>query len=252
MKINKKIIIFFSIFIILSTLVVIKTLQSSNEDDVIVNLKQGDKGRDIKINILKGEHYKHKLKVAPLININTPPQIAIWLEDEEGKYIETLYVTSKTVYQNWQKAFSDSTPKEKIERKESLPYWTHKKTDKKIDVDAITAPTPKKNFAIETKIESQEEKFVIFVEVNSSCDFNEHYSKDAKPGENHYSGGEWGSGQPAVVYNRVIDFNSEKKEYEPQLIGHSSPDGSNEELYKDLSKLTTAKSIVEKIIVNIE
>lgn len=36
------------------------------------------------------------------------------------------------------------------------------------------------------------------------------------------------------------------------MIGHSSPSGKNGKVYSDISKLTTAKRIVEDIIINIK
>lgn len=35
-------------------------------------------------------------------------------------------------------------------------------------------------------------------------------------------------------------------------IGHSSPDGRDEKLYKDLSELTTAKNIVKSITIEVK
>ena len=58
-----------------------------------------------------------------------------------------------------------------------------------------------------------------------------------------------GSGQPALVYSALINLESEINEYTLNLIGHSSPDGSNGDIYNDLSGITTADKIVKQIIL---
>ena len=45
---------------------------------------------------------------------------------------------------------------------------------------------------------------------------------------------------------------SGKKEFTAKLIGHSSPDGSNGDLTKDTSSLTTALHIVKSITVYVQ
>jgi hypothetical protein len=61
-----------------------------------------------------------------------------------------------------------------------------------------------------------------------------------------------GSGQPALVYAAEVDLTSGKKEFTAKLIGHSSPDGSNGDLTKDTSSLTTALHIVKSITVYVQ
>jgi len=53
------------------------------------------------------------------------------------------------------------------------------------------------------------------------------------------------------VYEATIDLNNNKKEYVLQPVGHSHPYGATGELFEDLSTLTTAKEIAEKIVVRI-
>ena len=47
--------------------------------------------KDITISVGAGENWKAKRE----------PQVAIWLEDTEGNYIETLYVTEKASKKSW-------------------------------------------------------------------------------------------------------------------------------------------------------
>ena len=58
-----------------------------------------------------------------------------------------------------------------------------------------------------------------------------------------------GSGQPAVVYAATIY--PDTREASLQLIGHSSPDGTDGNIYENLDKLTTAGDIVQNIKITI-
>jgi hypothetical protein len=87
-------------------------------------------------------------------------------------------------------------------------------------------------------------------EFNHSIDFNDYYHREAKKGDGNYSGGKDGSGQPAVVYSATVYADTRKTELE--LIGHSSPDGTNGSVYENMDSLTTAKEIVKSITLIIK
>ena len=227
-----------------------------------ITLKSNTVGKRLTINLEQGEHYIHKMKILPLITIKSPPQIAILLEDSKGNYVETLFVTRRTATQKWRKAPKDKTPKDKIRRQESLPYWAHTRCVQYADglylptreeplPDSITSASPKGGFILNTKMAEDLKQFRILVEINASLDFNEYFPKDAGVEHDNYSGGDWGSGQPALIYSAEIDLHRAGQNYELQLIGHSSPDGSNGNIYQDLAGLTTAKDLVRKITVTI-
>ncbi len=97
----------------------------------------------------------------------------------------------------------------------------------------------------------REEKGIWLVEAVSKLS-NIRNPKSAKEGDANYSGGKEGSGQPALVYAAEVDLTSGKKEFTAKLIGHSSPDGSNGDLTKDTSSLTTALHIVKSITVYVQ
>lgn len=248
---KRKILLFpMAIIIIFIVFKVGNMIMISKTKTIIIEDKK--EGKVLTISITKGEEYLHKFKVNSLISIKTPPQFAIWVEDINGNYIETLYATSKISRQNWSKAPNDSTSKDQIKRDEALPYWTHKKNHIYINPDEISSATPKGDSIIKAKTNVKENKFVILAEFNNSTDFNEHYPKGAKPGDDNYSGGEWGSGQPAIIYAATIDLNLKNRTYDLKPIGHSSSDGTNGDLYSNLSKLTTAKNIVKSINLEIK
>lgn len=222
---------------------------SNNEDEKVINLNEAAQGQPLSIRIVPGENYLHKFQLSKLISIKTPPQIAIWVEDTEGNYIHTLYATEKITTKNWAKAPSDRASK--IERMEALPVWTHKAQRNQATFDAVSAATPKGGATLNTQAQVLSGPFLIWAEVNMSTDFNAFYPKEAKKGDANYSGGEMGSGQPALLYGASVDL-AAGRSYTLALSGHSSVDGSDGLLYGDLSTITTASDIIDRIEVVFE
>src|SRR5215510_6477387 len=64
-----------------------------------------------------GEHWLGKMKVF-IFSVKKTPQMAAWIEDENGQYIATITVTSRSAQNSWR-----SAPKEG--RPEALPVWNH-------------------------------------------------------------------------------------------------------------------------------
>lgn len=209
---------------------------------------------DINIEIETGQHWLHDFPLFLGISRKNAPQFAIWIEDTEGNYLSTVFVTSKIATEGWR--FNNGN-----RRKESLPHWCSQRgaiyedglmlpTKSDPLPDGISGATPKENKNIQVRLKDFNEPVVIKVELNHSIDFNSYFPENAKEGDVNYSGGEMGSGQPAIVYAGTLYPST--KELELITIGHSSPDGSNGNIYTDMEKLSTAKSIVEKINVTIE
>jgi hypothetical protein len=230
-------------------------------DDLVITTKADTVGREITLSCEKGEHYIHPLKINPLITIKTTPQIAVWVEDIDGRYIDTLYVTKKAGTQGWRS--SPDLPAEKIRRPESLPCWSHRRAVVYPDglfmptrdnplTDAVTAASPAGDFHLRTKTPQDLTKLVVLVEVNNSADFNDAYAKAALPGTPGYSGGEWGSGQLSVIYAATVDLSAPPGTCELKPIGHGSPDGSDGSINPDMGSLTTAKDIIRRITVSTE
>lgn len=211
---------------------------------------------DIKIIVEKGDEWIYNNPIFLGITMKTPPQIAIWIEDMTGKYISTIYVSHKIATESWQ--FNHGN-----RRKETLPVWCYARgvvypdglyvpTKGQPVTDGVTGATPLGSFDIKLNPVGNLKQFVVKVEVNQSKDWNDNYPKEANEGDANYSGGAGGSGQPALVYSATIDLDSNTKQYIANIVGHSSPDGSNGEINTDLSSLTTATKIVKQITVNIQ
>jgi hypothetical protein len=209
---------------------------------------------DIQVDINTGDHWLHDFPLFLGLTKKNPPQFAIWLEDTSGNYLSTVFVTHKIAAEDW-------IANKGNRRKESLPYWCHQRgivyedglllpTKEQPLTDGITGATPKENKTIKITPVNLEKPFVIKAEFNHSVDFNDYFPENAKEGDDNYSGGEQGSGQPAIIYAATVY--PDTKHAVLELIGYSSPDGSTGHMYQDLEKLTTAKSIVKSIQLTIK
>lgn len=211
---------------------------------------------DLKVRIEQGEAWLHDFPLFLGIKKKNPPQMAIWLEDTEGNYLSTIYVTHRIATASWIAAGGNR-------RKEALPHWCYSRGVRYEDglylptkntpfTDGMTGATPRGSFDVKVRPSNTLCKFVVKVEINHSTDFNDSYPKSAGEGDPGYSGGKQGSGQPALVYAARIDRATGIHDYEATLIGHSSCDGTSGNLYEDRAGLTTALQIVKCIHIHIQ
>jgi len=208
---------------------------------------------NISVVVEEGENWIHDFPLFLGIDLKNPPQFAIWIEDTAGNYISTLFVTKRIATEGWRSNGGNR-------RKEALPHWCHQRgviyddglylpTKNQPLTDGISGATPKSGIELKLQPADYLRQFVIKAEFNHSIDFNDSFPENATEGDFNYSGGNMGSGQPALVYSALINLESEINEYTLNLIGHSSPDGSNGDIYNDLSGITTADKIVKQIIL---
>lgn len=196
--------------------------------------------REITIKVRPGQHWKEKRE----------PQIALWLEDSQGNYIRTLYVTERAGHKSW--IFG---PKEG--RPESLPVWygasKNGSTASKAEaspstasapslsrsLDAVTGATPKSELNLTAQMEDGD--YIIKAEFNNSFDYNDFYTKK-NSGVN---------GQPSVVYSAKIPADlATGQEITLEFEGTGSLTGEESSIHKDTKNLTTAKKIVKAVTVN--
>ncbi len=186
--------------------------------------------RDVTVSIGAGEGWKG-------------PQLAVWLEDEQGRYVKTLYVTQKAGGLSWFLAPKEGRP-------ESLPVWYHaskhdskksvaqNSSPEKKEIDAVTSATPKGGLVINQKIDDA--SCMIKVEVNASFDYNSTWTKK-NSGVN---------GQPSLVYQALLPA-GQKEEVALELVGSGSIDGSDGSVHKNVAGIDSAKTIVRNINVSI-
>ena len=91
------------------------------------------------------------------------------------------------------------------------------------------------------------------LEVNQSYDWNEFYTKNKFPNDSIYSGSGQ-VGQPSLIYEEIIEINNlDLNKYKfMNLVGHGHHSGNNGKLYTDLSKISTAKEIIDRLILSIK
>ena len=211
---------------------------------------QEGKGLSFEIDFLKGKAHNH-------------PSFAFWIEDLDGNYIQTLFVTqfvATGMYAHGQlEPGKWKNVEGPAERPASLPYWLHKRNikNKKGTLlptpdepvpDAYTAATPKADFVLKTKADGQlPMKFCLLMEINQPWDSNSFWNNAKYPGNWDYRA----SLQPALVYAATIDLSGREKEYLLNPIGHSHWSGENGKLYTDITSITTAKEIVKQVVVKL-
>jgi hypothetical protein len=221
----------------------------------------GKMAPSVTIDFLRGKHFWH-------------PQVAIWIEDSTGRYLETLSVTSSVAKglfyagrsaENFRR--SDEVKKEEdapTRRVDALPYWSHKRGHRYQDglyspppdqplPDAITMATPKDNFYIKmSPVIDTLSSFQILVEVNIAFDENEYYSEYDFAEDSLYHSGTGLLGQPSLIYAATINNTDKNRYYILSLLGRGHHSGSTGDLIQETNTVSTAKYIVERIVVGVD
>jgi len=181
-----------------------------------------------------GRHWLGKMKLF-IFSVKKTPQIAAWIEDEEGRYIATITVTNRSAKKNWRSAPQTGRP-------EALPVWNHKQQSNSLsdDIDTVSSATPKGS--VEAKIDKglliNGNTYNVYLEINHSFDYNDYWTKD-NSGVN---------GQPSLIYHTQFAAGEPcHKSLVP--IGHGSVDGSNGNITGGLDNFTSALDIVKNAFI---
>lgn len=192
----------------------------------------------------------------PVAEFPTPftgarPQIAVWAETSVGALIETFFVSEES-------AFAETLEWDGNERRrvDILPIWRHQFTlasgvEPDGDIDTYSGATPEHSFSVERYLDEDPEGFYLSVEVNVPNDPNDFYHADQPESADGYTFP--GVGQPSIYYSAFIDPNEPKKYYLMEYVGHGgSSSQQSGDIYYDSSHITTARELIEKILVRIE
>lgn len=170
-----------------------------------------------------------------------PPAAAIWAQStgNDPKMIETLFVDQALAYSDSPTWNGRPTPRHHI-----LPIWRHRYrdvngVDPTGDVAAITSATPNHSFSIEQELSTEEGEIVICLEINAAADPNTAYPDD------HL-------GQPSILYTALIDLASEQAYYLMSRTAHGGGAEADGQPRYGFDDITTAKHIVEKVLVHIQ
>lgn len=194
-------------------------------------------------------------------NGHNHPLMAIWIESEDGHFIQTLYVAEsigKGMFQHGDASKGFWMPGE-IQRPAALPRWSHQRgiinenglylpTPSSPVPDAYSGPTPAQSFILHTRLDEPGlNQFRVLFEINQTWDWNEYWTNNKYPEDEEYKT----SCQPAVVYYTSIDLENPKEEYVMEVLGRSHHSGASGELFTDLETLSTALHIADKIILKL-
>ncbi len=220
--------------------------QSHPDAPGIIRTNADGKGMEIIIEFVKGKAHNY-------------PLMAVWIEDLDSNYIQTLYVSKSVATSTFAKGKAEWGHWEQavVRRPAALPYWSHKygyrandglylPTSENPVPDAYTGATPKSDFILMSRTNDKlNDTFRVLLEINQPWDWNDYWTNNKYPGDPEYKT----SSQPAVVYETLVDLKNESKEFEMKPIGHSHYSGKDGNLYSDLTTLTSALEITKRIIV---
>jgi len=189
----------------------------------------------IEFTIEIGEHWYGKMKVF-IFSVKKTPQLAVWIEDNQGGFISTITATGKSVKNNWISAPQEGRP-------EALPVWNHKRHNSTEQIDIVSSATPKGTVDVQIDNSSliNGQEYNVYLEVNHSFDYNDHWTEN-NSGVN---------GQPSLLYHaKFIAGTPGKIKLTP--IGHGSVDGSNGDIVYELDSFTTALTIIKDAYIDIK
>ena len=187
------------------------------------------------------------------------PLVAIWLEELDGSYIQTLYVSESVASSIFMYGtIMDNKWKPGVRRyPQTLPYWAHKRGVLAVDglympdpdfpvPDAYSGASPTSSFSMTSRSDNNLERpYKVLLEINQNWDWNEYWTNDMFPDNEYYKL----SCQPALVYEAIVKPSKSSSRIKMEAIGHSHHSGSTGEIFTDLSTLTTALEIADSIFV---
>lgn len=233
------------------------SVKEVNHSEYVVLEMGREKAIQLSLDLLRSEHYWH-------------PQMAIWTEDLQGNYLETVFVSKATAKglffggrskENFKNFDAQRDATGAFRSVNALPVWSHKRgvlydngmyvpTRNNPLPDAITGATLVDSFKLLTSV-PYSNAFVLKIEINVAFDDNEYYSEYDFPDDTVFHNGTGQLGQPSIIFETTIDMSDGKNYYLMELAGHGHHSGQTGQIYTDLSTLTTAKQIVERIVVGV-
>ena len=182
-------------------------------------------------------HVKLNREIYQLSDYGEAPQLAIWLESEDGKEIRTVFVTYRTAKAKW---------KGKVECPVSLSFWVGRwnketatigePTAKNPVIDAVTGATPKDELTVKASVPAGS-KWNCFAEVNVASDFSIEYPfyVNGMPDPQM-------NGQPSAIFKGSITA-IEGKSVRPVLVGRTKQVNPSTAIIEEVKSLTTIKDI---------
>lgn len=167
------------------------------------------------------------------------PALAVWTESVNGSMIETLYLDAELAYSDQPKWYGKTVARNLV-----LPIWRNRYTlisgvEPSGEVDAFSGATAGHRFTLDDYLQlGQEKEFVLCVEVNQAGDTNAAFDDPVV-------------GQPSVLYTALIELDSDRNYWILELTGHGGGAETSGAIQYDLERLTSAKELVELLLVKI-
>lgn len=160
------------------------------------------------------------------LGIDSETDVAIWVETKSGAMIETFFLSNGLKYSE-KLSHKEGEPR----RGDILPVWRNRYTaicgiDPEGKLDALSGPTKNHKFDLNNNLSSSE-SFSVFVEINAA-----------------------GDDQPSVIYAALIEPESNNPYTLLTLLGTGKDAKLSGAIHYELDDITTAKQIVEKILVH--
>jgi hypothetical protein len=186
-------------------------------------------GTRFELDLVPGPFFHHSMRFL-IFRVPLEPQIACWIETPDGRYVGTIYVTAKAAKKKWFGAPSAGRP-------EALPVWYHARQQGSATADAVSSATPAGTVQMQSPLPTglTAGTYVLRLEINSSYDYNERYTR-ANSGVN---------GQPSVVYSGQITVGKGEAQADLVPIGTGSVDGSDGNIRPGLEGITTALQMLQ-------
>ncbi|MBL7006596.1 MAG: DUF2271 domain-containing protein [Spirochaetia bacterium] len=197
---------------------------------IIGVLPLGAQSSDLAVFIEPGDNYTH-WKWFGIFPRKLTPQIAVWIENDDERIVQTLMVSRREGEDSWIGA--------KEGRPEALPVFSHK--TKNAELDDVTSATPKgkEGFSVVSGETLPKGKYFIFAEVNASFDYNSAYPE--VEGDVN--------GQPSLIYRAELDLGQEIEDITLIPIGTGAVKGETGDIFPGVDGLTTALSILSTLTV---
>lgn len=197
---------------------------------LFVLLPLGAQSPGLAVLIEPGENYSHR-KWFGIFPKKLTPQIAVWVENEDGDIVQTLLVSKR----GGEGRFIGTDEG----RPEALPVFTHKNDMREIDDVTSATPKGKTGFSAISRELLQSGTYIIFAEVNSSFDYNEAYPEE-KDDVN---------GQPSLIYRAEINMGQDSGDIMLIPFGTGSVRGETGDINPGVDGLSTALSILSSLTV---
>jgi hypothetical protein len=243
----KKRIHFIIILIVLSAIFMFSGCVMNKLDNTpqTLTLRNASGGKSLSIDVAAGNQWASRMQAGPFI-FNVLPQMAIWLEDGKGQFVETLYVTGADFKKLRHAAKSGDG---EAFFADCLPYWSLRLQSAGENLpskenpypEALTSATPMGDFTLETTT-SVGVPLIIYAELNKSGDENNVFTKDAN---------DW-AGQPSLIYRAEIRVFKAGDAVKLEIEGQGGMLGDAPGLYPDLTGFDSSLKQICQITVRFE